>query len=191
MVTPNLTFVFDRKGQATKTKPSVVELRISAGAVRKYVCTGVKILPKEWSNGCVVGRKDWKELNEQLQIVYKKALEIVNRMLEEGNLDINAVPGLLKSELTQQETFLGYANEIAQRRYRVVSKGTKKNYELVLKFLREWKGLTYFSDVTERNILKLDDALVKKGLKECTRWNYHKLVKKFVLQAVDIDKDAV
>ena len=44
----------------------------------------------------------------------------------------------------------------------------------------------YFSDITERSILKMDDALSAKGLKVQTRWNYHKLMKSFIKQAVDL-----
>lgn len=184
---PNLTFVFDRKKVTAKdkTKAGVVELRISHNKVRKYISTGLKLRPKEWSNGSVVGRKDWKEQNEQLQIIYKRCSEIVTRMMDDGCLELNAVPNLLKSELLQQETFMEYAEELAQRRYRSVSPGTKRNYEVVMDFLKEWKGLTYFSDVTERTILKMDDALADKGLKVQTRWNYHKVVKSFIKSAVE------
>ena len=52
----NLTFVYDRKGKASKTKKGMVELRIYHEGVRKYISTGVKLFPKEWSNGSVVGR---------------------------------------------------------------------------------------------------------------------------------------
>ncbi len=182
---PLLTLIYDRKGQATKTRPSVVELKIGAGKERKYISTGVKLLPKEWSNGAVVGRKDWKELNDQIQIIKKKCSEIITRMMDEGSLDLNAVPGILKCELLQQQTFISYAKELAQRRYGKISKGTKNHYDLVFKFLDSWKGLTYFSDVTEANIIKMDNELSGRGLKECTRWNYHKLVKSFIIQAVE------
>lgn len=185
MMLPKLTFVFDRKGQATRTKPSVVELRISAGKVRKYVSTGVKLLPKEWSDGSVVGRKDWKELNDQLQIVKRKCSEIITRMMEEGNLDLNAIPSMLKGELMQQETFIDYAKEVAERKYSSIEPTTKRRYEVVLDFLSKWRGLFYFSDVTERSILKMDDELSRRGLKECSRWNYHKLVKMFITRAVE------
>lgn len=185
MMTPKLTFVFDRKGQADKKKTAVVELRISDGKVRKYISTGIKLLPKEWSNGSVVGRKDWKELNDQLQVLHKKCSEIITRMMEEGNLDLSSVPIILKSELTQQQTFIDYAKEVAERRYRTISEGTKRHYLVLFKFLESWRGLVYFSDVTERTILKMDDELRGRGLKECSRWNYHKLVKTFILQAVE------
>ena len=180
-----LTLVFDRKKVATKEKEGVVELRISQNKVRKYFSTGIKVFPKEWSNGSVVGRKDWKELNEQLEVIKRKCTEVVTRMMDEGNLDLNALPGILKNEFTQKETFIEYAKELAERRYRRITAGTRKHYEVMFKFLESWKGLTYFSDITERNILKMDDELVRRGLKECSRWNYHKLVKTFIIQAVE------
>lgn len=182
---PTLTFIYDRKGQATKSKAAVVELRITANKERKYISTGVKLLPKEWSNGSVVGRKDWKELNDQLQVLKKRCSEIVAKMMEEGCIDLNAIPGILKDGMMRRETFIGYAKELAERRYRRISEGTRSHYELMFRFLEEWKGIVYFSDVTERNIMRMDDALEAKGLKECSRWNYHKLVKSFVKQAVE------
>lgn len=182
---PTLTFIYDRKGQATKDRPAVVELRITAEKVRKYISTGVKLLPKEWSNGSVVGRKDWKEVNDQLQVIKKKCSEIITQMMNEGKLDLNAVPGMLKESIMQQETFIEYAEELAQRRYKNITKGTKDHYVLLFKFLKEWKGIVFFSDVTEKNVLKMDDELTSRGLKECSRWNYHKLIKTFILQAVE------
>jgi len=182
---PTLTLVYDRKGQSTRTRPAVVELRITADKVRKYISTGVKLLPKEWKDGCVVGRKDWKDLNDQLQIMKKKCSEIITQMMDEGNLDLNAVPSMLKGSMMQQQTFLDYAKDIARRRMANLAKGTQKRYGVVLRFLEAWKGIVYFSDVTERNILLLDDELKGRGLKENSRWNYHKLMKCFILQAVE------
>ncbi len=185
IMVPTLTLIYDRRCRASKDKAGVVELRITLERERKYISTGVKLLPKEWSNGSVVGRKDWKELNDQLQIIKKKASEIITKMMEEGNMDLNAVPGILKSELIQQETFIDYAKELSKRRFRTLSEGTKNHYKVLFNFLEEWKGLVYFSDITERSILKMDDALSAKGLKVQTRWNYHKLMKSFIKQAVE------
>ena len=180
-----LTYVYNRKCKATKKTPAVVELRITADNVRKYISTGVKLLPKEWSNGSVVGRNDFKELNDQLQIIKKKCSEIVNRMIDEGTFDINAIPNLLKSSMMQQQTFINYAKELAKRRMLKLAPGTRKRYAVVFRFLEEWKGIVYFSDITERNIMLMDEALSDRGLKECSRWNYHKLLKCFITQAMD------
>lgn len=96
---PVLTFICDRKGQATKTRPAVVELRITANRVRKYISTGVRLFPKEWSNGSVVGRNDWKDLNDQLQVLKRRCSEIITRMMDDGSLDLSAIPGLLKGSM--------------------------------------------------------------------------------------------
>lgn len=185
---PNLTFIYDRKGQAEKKRPAVVELRISQGKVRKYISTGIKLLPKEWSNGSVVGRKDWKELNEQLAVIKKRCSEIIIRMMDDGNLDLNAVGSMLKDEMMEQQTFIEYAKEIAERKYKKISKGTRKHYEITFKFLESWRGIVSFADITEKKILKMDDELSSRGLKECTRWNYHKHIKSFIQRAVEDGK---
>lgn len=185
MIIPNLTFVYDRKGQAEKKKVGVVELRIGSGKQRKYISTGIWLRPNEWLNGSVVGRKDWHELNNALQTLKKKAAEVIIKMMEDGNLELGAVPILLKESMVQKQTFIEYAKEQAERRYKKISMGTKEHYELFFRFMDEWKGIVYFSDVTEKNVQKLDDVLRDRGLKECSRWSYHKLLKMFAMQAVE------
>lgn len=182
---PKLTFVYDRKGQATKNKTAVVELRITAGKLRKYISTGVQLLPKEWSNGSVVGRSDWKEVNNQLQTIMRKCSEIITGMMDECCLDINAIPSMLKGRMIRQDTFMEYAKGIAANKYNKVSHGTQVHYQQWFRFMEKWKGIIYFSDITEKNIMRLDDELSSRGLKECTRWNYHKILKLFILRAVE------
>lgn len=188
MVIPNLTFVFDRRGRASRSNPASVELYVYGDGKKKYISTGVKLLPKEWNKrSCEVSacRSDYEELNEQLHQLKKKAGELIHRMMQEGCLDLNALPNMLKDEITQSDTFIKYAHEMAERRYKNISEGTKGHYKVFFDFIEKWKGIVYFSDVTEKNILKMDDALSKKGLKVQTRWNYHKLMKSFILQAMD------
>ncbi len=185
MVTPKLTFVFDRKGQASAKKTGVVDLRISQGKVRKYISTGIQLFPKEWTNGSVVSRKDWKEVNDQLQVLKKKCSEIITKMMDEENLDLNAVPSLLKGKLAQQQTFIAYVKELGKKRFVKVASGTKEHYLLFFRFLEDWKGIVSFADITEKNVMSMDEELSSRGLKECTRWNYHKLLKSFVTRAVE------
>lgn len=81
--------------------------------------------------------------------------------------------------------FIDYAKEIAERRYRSISAGTKEHYLLFFRFMEEWKGIIYFHDITERNIMKMDDELSRRGLKQISRWSYHKILKTFILSAVE------
>ena len=183
MVIPNLTLIYDRKGQASKERPAVVELRISAGKVRKYISTGVKLLPKEWKNGSVTNREDMMTLNRQLQSLLKKCNEIIMQMMEEDNVDLDAIPAILKDRLQQKQTFLEYAKERSEIKKRNLKPGTQRRYKVVFDFLESWRGIVSFAEVTEQNIQKMDDYLAEKGLKVSSRYNYHKILKSFVIQA--------
>lgn len=185
MVIPKLTLVYDRKKIATKNKAGVVELLISMGKERKYITTGVKVFPHEWKKGSVVAREDWKELNEQLSLMMQGCSEVITRMMREGEIELSAIPRLLEESMVQRQTFIAYAHEIALRKYDKVSQGTKEHYEHWFRFMERWKGIVSFSDVTEKNIRRMDDDLAKKGITKASRWNYHKILKTFIKNAVE------
>jgi len=185
MKVPKIDFIFDRKHLSGRRIPGMVELRISMGRDRKYISTGIKVLPNEWSNGSVVGRKDWKDINDRLQVYKSKCSEVVLKMMEAGELNLKSIPELLRDSMIKSGTFIDYAKEVFKLRTRSITAGTRQHYEIMFKFLEDWKGLVQFTDVTERNIVRMDEELERRGLKECSRWNYHKLVKTFILQAMN------
>lgn len=187
MIIPNLTFVFDRKKVASNKgeRRGVVELLISYGTKRKYMSTGVRLLPREWKNGSVVARDDWRSLNEQLQVMKRKVSDIVTQMMDEGQVDIGAIPGRLQTVLVAEQTFIEYSKEIAKRREMHQSDGTKEHYRHYFEYMEAWKGIVYFSDINERNVMKLDDDLKSRGLKQVSRWSYHKKLKMFIAQAME------
>ena len=118
MGTPKLTFVFDRKHvtREDKKRTGVVELRITYNKTRVYMTTGIWLHEKEWSNGKVVGKDGWKELNDQLGIIYKRCSEIVVDMMEAGCLDIKAIPKLFEDRIKQiQRKHLGRITGIEAR----------------------------------------------------------------------------
>lgn len=55
---PMVSFVYDRKQPAGRNKAAVVEIRISHDYRKKYLSTGVRVLPKEWRGGMVTVRPD-------------------------------------------------------------------------------------------------------------------------------------
>lgn len=190
MIIPTLTFVYDRRGRASRTNPAPVELSVYVARKRKYITTGIKLLPKEWSNGSVSAcRPDYMELNDQLHAIKKKVSEVVTDMISQGNFDLNALPDLLNRKVQQQETFIEFAEDYVNKsKKKKVREKTMRRYKVVFDFLKQWKGIVRFSDVTEEKIVELDDVLTSRGLKECSRWNYHKVVKMCAKQAVKEDK---
>lgn len=186
MILPKLTFVYDRRGRGSRTNPAVVELSVYADGKRKYISTGVKLFPREWSDGEVRAcHKDYKELNEQLHAFRSKALLLINKMLKDGNLDLNALPSMMMDEMTQQETFTEYCRERYALTRKGLRNGTQKHYKVFFTFMEEWNKIVYFSDLTERNIMKMDEELERRGLKESSRYNYHKKLKMFIRLAIE------
>ena len=184
MRVPTLTLIYDRRKVANKKTLGTVELRICAERKRKYISTGVRVFPQEWSNGEVTAQcEHYKEYNEILHTLKTRTIDIIERMVKQGNFDLDAVPKMLDEATTSKATFLEYAQERAEQKYLSVSAGTRKRYEVVFRFLEEWGGIIHFADVTEKNIRRMDEELQRRGLQECSIYNYHKVLKVFTKQA--------
>ena len=93
---PIMKFVFDRHKRATATKAGSVELLITLDRQKKYVTTGVRCLPKQWRNGNIVGSLDASQLNETLNMLMSNARKVVNEMVEQGTLSLEAVAMAMK-----------------------------------------------------------------------------------------------
>lgn len=182
---PVVGFVYNRKKTATKTKAAVIEIRVSYDYKKKYLSTGIKVLPKEWRGDMVTGRTDAIELNKALTTMRNKVLKAINDMMEEGCLNIQEIPSRMKRLDDAGKTFYEYCEERAEVRQYGRMDDTCKRYDRFLKWFREWGGIKSFADVTERNILLMDEALKKKGMCNYSKWNnYHRFLNSFILDAI-------
>lgn len=183
---PILTFVFDRKKVATRDKEGVVELRITYDRVRKYISTGVRLLPKEW-NGVVIRREDCLELQESLDILMRNTRKVLNMMMEEGCIDLDEVPKRLEELAGSKKlSFIDYMRQRTEIRKYGRSPDTCQRYDRFIKFFTAWGHIKSFRDITDANILLLDKALKKKGMKNYSKWNnYHRFLNSFIMDAMD------
>ena len=184
---PTLAFVYDRKKTATASKEAVVELRISYERKSKYISTGVSLLPKQYKGGRVTNRADMVELNESLDLLMAKARKAVNTMMEEGDFSLEELPRRIKASSSGSDvSFIEYCEKRVQVRIYGKSDDTKDRYERFLKWLKAWGEIRHFSDVTDENIVKMDAALAKTGMKPYSKWNnYHRFLNSFILDAID------
>lgn len=143
---PTITFVFDRKGKATPQKAASVELRITYMRRQIYMSTGVRVKKGQWKNGKVVATLDNIILNKMLTDIQSRVLDIIENMMREGNIDISVIPRLLRTS-TDSMTFIQYVEKRAAER--PVRESTRKRYYCFLRFLKEWRGIVYFGDVTD------------------------------------------
>lgn len=184
MNTPLLAFVFDRKKKATSTKEAPVELRITYNRRQKYMATGVRLLPKQWRNGHVVNRFDATEMQHTLDLLMTKVRTVVNAMLDSGNISLDEIPSQVQKLTEDHRSFLEYCQDRAEVRKYGKAQDSKERYDRFIRWLRKWGKIVYFCDVTDRNILAMDEALKKRKLKPYSAWNnYHRFLNSFILDA--------
>ena len=87
-----------RYKKASSTRDAVVELRITFERKQKYMATGIRLFPNEWSRGRVVNRLDSVIINKTLDKFMLDVRNIIYDMLDAGSIDIFAIPAKLKAK---------------------------------------------------------------------------------------------
>lgn len=186
MIVPILVFVYDRKKKSSNKRPASVELRLTLERKTKYMSTGIRLLPKEWQRGTVVNRMDAAELNELLNSIMIRARKVVNSMVETGDLNLEEIPRRMEELTRDKRLFYDFCVERTKVRVYGKSQDTAERYDRFLRWLKEWGKIIYFSDVSDKNIIKMDEELASTGMKPYSKWNnYHRFLNSFILDAID------
>lgn len=183
---PTFKFVFDRKKTATKNRPGTLDMRIGYDRKAKFISTGIRLLPKEWKNGQVTNRVDCVELNKSLDTLRINVQKVINQMMDEGRFSLDEIPNRLERLDEEGKTFIEFCEERAEIRKYGRAEDSQERYDRFIKFLKEYGKIKFFSDITEKNILVLDEYLNKsKHLKDNSKWNgYHRFLNSFILDAI-------
>lgn len=196
MIIPQIKFVFDRKHMASNIKKGVIELRITFNRKQKFITTGVKCFPGEWDDAHEsIKSLSSQEDNAMLMKIRKRALKIIGEMVDAENIDLNAIPSLIK----QKDTDITFEDYIHKRMMaKQVSDYTKKAYHVFFSRFSEWGKMQYFRDITEANIRKWDEYLhtvtweekdrfgkkVKRKYSQASIGSMHKNLKVFINDAM-------
>lgn len=185
MIIPTITLVFDRKHTATPRHPASVEVRIIHNRKPRYLATGIKLLPKHWRNGTVVNRLDAQEINRTLDTIVTNVRKVVNDMLDESQLNTAEIKSRLQRLQGDSRSFLEFCEQRAEVRAYGKREDTRERYDRFMRWLKRWGRIVYFSDVTEQNIMAMDEQLAL-TMKPYSKWNnYHRFLNSFILDAID------
>ncbi|MBP5545747.1 MAG: site-specific integrase [Bacteroidales bacterium] len=194
MGTPVFKLIFDRRHRATSTKEGAIELRITYNRIQKHATTGVRVLPKQWKNGFIVNRPDALELQKTLDLFVTKARRVVNERMDSGTLDMQTIVAVIGGKEKEQSTanvpkqrmLVDYFTERASIRKYGRTEDSQARYDRFIRWFDDWGGMVTFDDITEANILKMDEVLVKRGLKPYSIWNnYHRFLNSFIIDAMN------
>lgn len=193
MGTPVFKFVFDRHGRASKNTEGSVELRITYERKCYYVTTGVRVLKKHWKEPAqIVNRLDAYELQRTLDTFLTHARTLFNNMSEEGTLDVKTLTKTLSGKLQKEssknfvpaQSFIKFCEERAEIRKYGRSVDSCERYDRFLRWFKQWGVIQTFADITDINVLAMDKALARTGMKPYSKWqNYHRFLNSFILDA--------
>ena len=190
--------VFDRRKRSSNKVEGSIELRITHERKQVFFATGIKCLPKQWKNGCIVNRTDAFELNDALDIFMKQARDVINESMRQGAFDIHLVTYLMNPKKDSKEKqhkeeahgplLVDYMRERAEVRKFGKKADSCKRYDRFINWFESWGGMVTFADVTEANIINMDHALDRKirsgEMKAKSKWhNYHRFLNAFLIDA--------
>jgi len=159
MKIPTIQFVFDRKKTASKTRKGIIEMRITYLRKRKYMATGIRCFPSQWSQDkeSVVNSTDAVHCNQMLLEMKKKAMKAIADMVDDGTVDLCAIPDLIRKPTQVGISFIRYIQERSAKRN--VSEDTRKHYRSFLSILTNFGKIVSFSDISEKSIRDFDEWL--------------------------------
>lgn len=188
MAIPKVKIVYNRRKTASNTKKASLEIEVNYDKKQKFFSTGIMLLPKEWNDGDKrIKGANAVQGNRDLDMIVSKTKAIINEMVDNGSIDIEAIPKILKGKLTDK-TFLEFVEERIEKR--VVSDHTKNNYVYWFGAFSRYGGIKYFSDIVSSSIIKYDEYLHtvknRRGgkLAQPTIKAYHRLLQTFIEDAI-------
>lgn len=177
MATKNVTVIFDRLGNATKTGRGKVEIRVYLNRnVRKYIVVG-----ETTKNG-------WKtyQNSQDLRAQVEHYEEIVRAMkllgedmtIENFNFHVDGEKAEKATENPLNRSFIEFIEGEMKREK--IREGTKRHKKHVIETLECFGKIKTFGDLTPANIRAFDRWLHDTGERtDVTVWGYHKRVKKY------------
>ena len=184
---PTVAVVFDRRKKSNVRTPGNIEVRVGYQYQRKYISTGLKVLPKHWKHGRIYGVIDATAKNERIEAILKKVNDSVSALISTGSFSMKRLLEMVSaSDNSEDNNFLSYARRRIKIRTYGKSLDSIRRYERFLKWFENWGQIVTFSDITEENIVKLDEVLKCKNFKPYSIWNnYHRFLNSFILDAIN------
>lgn len=185
---PTTRFVFDRKNTASKNKAALIQVEILHERKRKYISTGVKVFKDQWSEKShITNRLDMVDLNRRIDEIKGRFDKYINSLIEKNiSFDFLELEKWMSMSDEKQLSFVEWvAMQIDERND--IEGSTKRTQRKLVPMLEYFGQFSTFSDLTPANVLRFDNFLRSRSLKQSTIWSYHKTLKTYTRLAVKLD----
>lgn len=182
---PTTRFVFDRKGQATKTKAALIQVEVLYERKKKYITTGVKVFKGQFDPVRLVhARLDMLECNERIIAIKGRIDDWLNALMQRGAaFEWAALDNFVANATHTERTFVDFAEEMIATRADI-RETTRKTQRKLITALEDFGRIIAFTDITRSNIMAFDDYLHTRDIKQTTIYSYHKFLKTYVNAAI-------
>lgn len=181
---PQIRILFDRKKRATATKTGSVDIEINYDGSRKWISSGVKVLPQQWKKGKVVNHPEARVLNSEIQKMYNAIHTRLQIMVKEGVVDLDELTRERTAQLKSEGSFLDYMEKKIETRSDL-RESTRKHHRTLHTLFSQWGKIVTFRDITLPNIKEWDEYLVKTRNSQATGHNYHKRLRPYIQMAFE------
>ena len=180
--------VYDRKKQATKEKPALVQVEILFEKKKKYVSTGVKVTKDHWSpKETVIGTTDMITLRQRINEVKGGIDVFILDLMKQGKpFEWELLERYLKTREERSMTFLEFMEERIAVRQDIKETTRKTHRQLVVK-MEEYGKIISFADLTKANLLRFEEWMLSQGLKVSTIGAFMKMAHVYVNDALNME----
>lgn len=183
---PTPRFLFDRRKVSNKKEPGTIEIEILYQRKRKYISTGVKVLPSEWKGNKIAGNDDAINLNLKINSLKDSITKYINTLIID-NVEFTW-EGLNNYLNTKSDSgnFIDFVTAMIETKTNL-SKRTRDQHKKLITALNSFKRIKTFKDLIPANIDAYDKWLHEKGYKQATIGSYHKFLKIYIHDAMRLE----
>lgn len=164
---PRVEVVYDFRNEATDEKPGTVHVRVyEVGGKRRYVSTGVRVLPVEWNDEykMVVGRMDAAHLNTLIREQMDECVGKIKSAMAESARTGAAIrmPESERMKVDRRDApFIDWLREQIDyhEQYKILKEATIDKHRVLLGELEEYGKIKKWGDVTPQNIRQFIDSI--------------------------------
>lgn len=182
---PIVKIIHQRRKNVTPSKPSTVEIEITYKGNRRWISTGVRVYPKNWSDRRrVIGLPDAFDANMKIDAMERTVLNYIRQQMIDGNpFDWTGLNSALENAKLEGSFLKFVEHKVSQRKD--IKESTRRNHKKLVVALREFKRLDSFKDVIRINIVRFDEWLHgRKDYTQSTIASYHRYLKTYIHEAI-------
>lgn len=184
---PTIRFVFDRRRKCSQDEAAsgTIEVEVSFKGKRKWLSTGVSVLPKQWSSDkFVINHPSSAELNNRIKAVREPIDSYVNMLiLAKEPFTFDSYESYMKNQQVVSGSFLTYMEEEILGR-KDIRPTTRMLHNSLLHLLEDFKKISTFDSLKLKTIKEFDSWLHQKYDKQSTVFCFHAVLRTYIARAV-------